>query len=232
MKREPVGHERDTDGWLRNTLQSSAAAASETCLDAETLAAWADGGLSPDAAAGVERHASDCARCTAMLAVIERMAPAPARDAWTRARLFRWLVPLTAAATAVAVWIAVPDRPVTTPAPQDLRATSERRSTTPESEPASQEPAPSSQKPNAAPSPGNEARKMTAKAPAPSERDDLRRERATVEARGEMAGVAAEAPSAAPVLAAPQAAAAADAAAGAAPPTAQRPAFVALAAPV
>ena len=83
MKREPVNGERDENGWLANTLRHSTAAG-EGCLDAETLAAWADGGLSAQAAAAVELHASTCSRCTAMLAAIERTAPAaPVRHAWT-----------------------------------------------------------------------------------------------------------------------------------------------------
>lgn len=124
MKREPVGNEGEQDNWLGTTLRRTPATAPDECLDAETLAAWADGGLSGKAAAAVELHASQCSRCTAVLAAIERTAPlAPARHAWTPARLVRWLVPLTAAATAVAIWIAVPDRPITPvePAPaQDL----------------------------------------------------------------------------------------------------------------
>ena len=126
MKREPVNGEREQNGWLANTLQHSTERG-EGCLDAETLAAWADGGLSAPAAAAVELHASTCSRCTAMLAAIERTAP-PHRFAMPgrRARLFRWLVPLTAAATAVAIWVAVPDRPVTpvpSPPARDLAVT-------------------------------------------------------------------------------------------------------------
>ena len=114
MKREPVGNEHEQDAWLRNTLRQSAATASDGCLDAETLAAWADGGLNAKAAEAVELHASSCSRCMAVLATLERTAPvAAAADAWTLARVFRWVAPLAAAATAVAIWVAVPDRPIT-----------------------------------------------------------------------------------------------------------------------
>ena len=130
MKREPMGHEREQDGWLGTTLRRSASAASDDCLDAETLAAWADGGLSAKAAAAVELHASSCSRCMAVLAAMERTAPAPsATHAWTPARLFRWAAPLLAAATAVAIWVVVPDRtltPVESTTVQDLSSTSER----------------------------------------------------------------------------------------------------------
>lgn len=109
MSREP-----QDDAWLRRMLEQSPPALPEACLDAETLAAWADGGLTGQAAAAAELHASNCARCLTILASMERSAPpAAAGSEWTRARLLRWLVPLTAAATALAIWVAVPDRPIT-----------------------------------------------------------------------------------------------------------------------
>src|SRR5688500_17826314 len=126
MKREPVDNEREQDAWLGNTLRRTTATAADGCLDAETLAAWADGGLNAQAAAAVELHASNCSRCMAVLATLERTAPvAPVADAWTLARVFRWVAPLAAAATAVAIWVAVPDRPLTpveSTVSQDLRS--------------------------------------------------------------------------------------------------------------
>lgn len=79
------------------------------CIDAETLAAWADGGLSKDEAALVEVHLADCERCTAMLATFARMIPEmPAAESlWTRWNL-RWLVPVATAATVAALWVLVP----------------------------------------------------------------------------------------------------------------------------
>ncbi len=71
-----MGHEPDRNDWLGNTLRRSSAAAPDACLDAETLAAWADGTLNAQAAAAVEAHASSCARCMAVLAAMERTAPA------------------------------------------------------------------------------------------------------------------------------------------------------------
>ena len=51
------------------------------CVDAETLAAWADGGLPKGEAAAVESHLADCERCTAMLATFVRTTPdAPAAE--------------------------------------------------------------------------------------------------------------------------------------------------------
>ena len=108
-----MGHEPDRNDWLGNTLRRSDAASLDACVDAETLAAWADGGLSSQAAAAVESHASSCSRCMAVLAAMERTAPARPRPTWARAGMFRWLVPLTAAATAIAIWVVVPGRPLT-----------------------------------------------------------------------------------------------------------------------
>ncbi len=129
MKREPVDNEREQDAWLGNTLRRTTASAPDGCLDAETLAAWADGGLNAQASAAVELHASNCSRCMAVLATLERTAPvAPVADAWTLARVFRWVAPLAAAATAVAIWVAVPDRsmtPVESTVSQDLRSVEE-----------------------------------------------------------------------------------------------------------
>ena len=79
------------------------------CIDAETLAAWADGGLSNADAAAVEVHLADCERCTAMLATFARTIPeTPAAESlWKRWHL-RWLVPVATAATVAALWVLVP----------------------------------------------------------------------------------------------------------------------------
>jgi hypothetical protein len=187
-----MGHERDQDRWLGTTLRQSPAAATDGCPDGETLAAWAEGALRAKAAAAVDLHASNCSRCTAVLAAMERTAPAAAaRHAWTPARLFRWLVPLTAAATAVAIWIAVPDRSITpeqAAAVQDRRATSDRMDAAakPDTDTAA-----SGQVPVPVPVPVPEARTLK-RNPAPGTQnaepralqrsDELRRERAAPEA--------------------------------------------------
>jgi hypothetical protein len=84
-------------------------ATTAACVDAETLAAWADGGLPKAQAAAVETHLADCERCTAMVATFARTIPdAPlAESLWTRWHL-RWLVPLATAATVGALWVLVP----------------------------------------------------------------------------------------------------------------------------
>lgn len=79
------------------------------CIDAETLAAWADSSLPATEAAAVEMHLADCERCTAMLATFVRTTPEPsARESlWKRWHL-RWLVPVATAATVAALWVLVP----------------------------------------------------------------------------------------------------------------------------
>ncbi|MCC7241688.1 MAG: hypothetical protein IT180_07160 [Acidobacteria bacterium] len=94
-------------------------ALSDACLDAETLAAWAEGGLDEAALAAAEFHGAGCARCQALMATIVSTAPetAVAGSLWERLG-FRWLVPLTAAAAAVLLWIVVP-----APAPEQPAST-------------------------------------------------------------------------------------------------------------
>ena len=86
------------------------------CVDAETLAAWADGGLPKSEAAAVELHLSECDRCTAMLATFVRTTPeVPAAESlWSRWHL-RWLVPVATATTVAALWVLTP-RPDSVPA--------------------------------------------------------------------------------------------------------------------
>ncbi len=85
------------------------------CVDAETLAAWADGGLPKPEAAAVELHLSECDRCTAMLATFVRTTPdVPAAESlWSRWHL-RWLVPVATATTVAALWVLTP-RPDSVP---------------------------------------------------------------------------------------------------------------------
>jgi len=108
--------DRDS-AWLGPMLRQSTTAPppSGACADAETLAAWVEGTLDAKQAALVEQHSSTCPRCMAMLAALERTTPPPAppAESWNTLRILRWLMPLTAAATAVAIWVTLPDRPAT-----------------------------------------------------------------------------------------------------------------------
>ena len=139
---------------------SDAPATSFACIDAETLAAWADGGLSKDEAALVEVHLADCERCTAMLATFARTVPElPAAESlWTRWHL-RWLVPIATAATVAALWVLVPR-----PESPQLAALKNERTIAPQTPPAS-EPAPA-----AAPSqPSEQETRERAAASAPAD---------------------------------------------------------------
>ncbi|HET9264148.1 MAG TPA: YCF48-related protein [Vicinamibacterales bacterium] len=82
------------------------------CLDAETLAAWMSDQLAAPQRAHAEAHVAGCARCQSMLAMMARAEEASGHveGAPPRARFWRmlpWAVPLTAAATAAALWLAV-----------------------------------------------------------------------------------------------------------------------------
>ena len=115
-------HERDAhlDTWLRRTADGSTAAATAACLDAETAAAWLDGGLSDQALARAQAHAANCGRCQTLLRTLSEVETAAAQDAhevagarvqpwWTGWR--SWLLPVGAAATlvfAVVVWNRTP----------------------------------------------------------------------------------------------------------------------------
>jgi hypothetical protein len=80
------------------------------CLDAETLAAWADGTLTSRERLQAEAHAAGCARCQALLAVMMTTAPpSAARKSTWPIRALGWLIPVTAAA-ALLVWALVPGR--------------------------------------------------------------------------------------------------------------------------
>jgi len=93
-----------------------------SCLDAETLAAWVDGGLDPAAAAMAEAHVSSCERCQEIIglmahttAVHDTRVAAPELPWWRRFGA-GWLIPLTAGVAAVGLWMIVPaNRSASTP---------------------------------------------------------------------------------------------------------------------
>src|SRR5262245_12475217 len=102
--------DRSIENVLRQVLSDDADAPPESaCPDAETFAAWHDGVLRREEAAVIERHVAECAHCRALMAAFVQAAPAsPAVESiWRRWRL-GWAVPLVTAATAAALWIAIP----------------------------------------------------------------------------------------------------------------------------
>jgi hypothetical protein len=82
------------------------------CLDAETLAAWFDGGLRGAALENVRAHVAGCGRCQLLLGAMgttRAAVPVPQPERAPR-RWLAWAVPLAAAATAIAVWVAIPEQ--------------------------------------------------------------------------------------------------------------------------
>jgi hypothetical protein len=88
-------------------------------LDAETVAAWLDGGLDAVSLAAAEAHASNCERCQALLATVVKtdaqLAPGFSRGMAGIPRLKAganwwkwWMAPLAATAAAVTLWMVVP----------------------------------------------------------------------------------------------------------------------------
>lgn len=198
---------QEGDKWLGSMLRRLPVTASDGCLDAETLGAWAEGALDASRVSALELHAADCPRCMGMLAAIARTTPAaaPPKPSWAPGHLLRWLVPLTAAATAIAIWVAVPDRPVTpvsqvqpVPAPQrsepssaaEFQTAERRANAAPEplapilAPETTQAPAPTE-----SPAPADSLEKQSAPAAPRADadaqfRDEGKRERATLEAFG------------------------------------------------
>jgi hypothetical protein len=97
------------DDLLRETLRARAADQAAACLDAERAAAFVDGTMPARARGEAEVHLADCPRCQALLGALVRTTPPPLERAWWRRPAMVWLAPLTAAATALAIWINVPD---------------------------------------------------------------------------------------------------------------------------
>ncbi len=111
--------DRDRDRLLDHALTRELrtpemSPATESCLDAETIAAWMDGGLDASWLAMAEAHVSNCMRCQALLGTVAITAPAVSVTEPQRAWLWRWwLAPVAATAAAVTLWMVVPPQPAT-----------------------------------------------------------------------------------------------------------------------
>jgi hypothetical protein len=110
-----VGSSGERDQSVERLLRQSVktppqGGVTDACLDAETLATWADGGLSGSELDAVHLHVADCARCQDLAGTLARIPSAvhPVEPARSSRRWLAWFVPLTAAAAAVALWFAVP----------------------------------------------------------------------------------------------------------------------------
>lgn len=81
------------------------------CLQAETVAAWAEDRLPRHDVAALEAHAAGCARCRALLAAFARTEPtAVPAVPWWKAPVMRWATPVAAVAAAAIIWVAVDQR--------------------------------------------------------------------------------------------------------------------------
>lgn len=87
----------------------------DDCLDAETIAAWLDGGLAGEALSRAQLHVAGCSRCLAIVGSVVRSETAiepsttgiAARAPWFH-RWQIWAFPAAAAAAAVVLWVATP----------------------------------------------------------------------------------------------------------------------------
>ena len=137
--------ERDRDHsverLLRRVLSDDVTRLQGECVDGETLAAWTEGSLRAADAAAVERHVADCARCRALMASFVRTTPPVpvAETLWRRWHL-AWAVPLATAATAAAIWVALPDNGAAplTPSQETNTLARDERSASPSSAPAAE----------------------------------------------------------------------------------------------
>ena len=113
------------------------------CLDAETLAAWFDGGLSGAALEDVRSHVAGCARCQALVGALGRTraavpAPEPERSPrWWLA----WAVPAAAAATALAIWVLVPQPTNVAVTPSSTTSSLQKQEAQPQTPPPAAAPA-------------------------------------------------------------------------------------------
>ena len=149
----------------------------DACLDAETLAAWTAGGLAGSALEAVQLHVADCARCQSIAGTLARISstmpqaePVPPSRRW-----LAWFIPLAAAATAVALWFAVPGNPG---APQTVASRAPvSEAPTSESFAFRDQPSTATPEPAQAPPAGRQAPESSATGQAP-QAAEVRRERA------------------------------------------------------
>jgi hypothetical protein len=143
-----------------------------------------------------ETHLANCDRCQALVKVLVREAPGVEAPQTVRRPWLRWVLPLAAAATAVAVWVAVPGTPtsdiatssereqaVASPKSSQPNLTKETPSTSPDTNVAQRDASEArrmsevtSAKP-AAPKPATQLEQTTQSSPAPSRENQATRDR-------------------------------------------------------
>ena len=174
---------RDRDRTLEQALTHELRAADmpdrDGCVDAETLGAWADGGLDGAQMAAVELHVSTCARCLAIAGATARSAPLPggAEAAGTFFSWRWWFAPLAATAAAVTLWMVVPRQRDAVMTPPSVAAPATE--TFAQREP--KEPAPIDPSPAKRAEAGDALADRAGRAPTPPAARDTRRERPSAE---------------------------------------------------
>ncbi|MCU1382731.1 MAG: hypothetical protein JWL71_1428, partial [Acidobacteria bacterium] len=126
------------DRLLAGTLKARPGVPADgACLDADTVAAWADEALGARERQAVEAHAAGCARCQALLAAMVQTLPPPQAAAPPlRRRAFWWLAAIAPVAAALVVWFAVPQRAPVQQS-QSAEAGAEQAASAPSASPAS-----------------------------------------------------------------------------------------------
>lgn len=192
-RRSAGANDRDRilDQALRRELSADVPPVTPQCLDAETLAAWEDGGLDAAAMETAEVHVSTCARCQSVLGAMAKATPAIVAVAESKS-IFSWhwwFAPLAAGAAAVTLWMVVPEE-------QQQLATAPPAAVAPARDADRQQPAkpagaPTRPAQNAVPSDkAQEALQDRVSAPtaSPGERDDRRERQTTATEKKEEAG--------------------------------------------
>jgi hypothetical protein len=107
-----MNREKQIDRILSRSMKpGEPAPRSDSCLSAEVIGAWLEDALLPHERALAEAHVAGCERCLAILGTAARTMPVASRTPWWRSvTTVRWLVPATAVAAAVTLWVAVDRR--------------------------------------------------------------------------------------------------------------------------
>ena len=114
---------------LKHELRAARTPPAGACLDAETLAAWTDGGLDAATMAAAEAHVSNCARCQSLVGTMGRSTSGTLGTLGTPGTIGTlsapgtlslwkwWLAPIAAGVAATTLWMVVPEPPQLAVAP-------------------------------------------------------------------------------------------------------------------
>ena len=124
---------------LKHELRAADMTATDACLNAETLGAWADDGLDAAAMVAAEAHVAGCARCQALVGVMMKSAPGTESPSTVRTQStvrtagtlvwWKWLAPIAAGVTAATLWMVVPEQQQVAVAPPQPAADKAKENT-------------------------------------------------------------------------------------------------------